>query len=680
MCGLTGVWSHQGIDHEVIERMTDRLRHRGPDGDGTWMDSEAGLALGHRRLAIVDISQAGRQPMVSQCGRHVVVFNGEIYNHAELRREIEADGAAPSWRGRSDTETLVAAIARWGFGPALRRASGMFAIACFDRKERVLRLARDRLGEKPLYYGWAGGSFVFASELKALNAHPDFRQRLCRTALTQYLRFSHVPAPRSIWRGIFKLEPGTVLTVDGRPPSFPPAAPIRPNDRYGTIRIDRYWSLAEVVAKGAAEPVTDPREAVDRLEQTLADAVRMQMMSDVPLGAFLSGGIDSSTVTALMQAASDKPVETYTIGFGEAEFDESGHARLVAEHLGTKHTEIPVTAAEARAVIPRLPELFDEPFADASQIPTFLVCEAARRHVKVALTGDGGDELFGGYPRHARAPKVWGWFSTMPFAVRQTLGTAMTAVPVEWWDRLGELRPGEDRGITGDRFHRVASRLSQVRSLDGLYLDLVSAWPDPASLMAGETGTGDLGLLDDPVPAGAQDPASRMMYLDAMTYLPDDILCKVDRVSMGVSLETRAPLLDRDVVSLACRLPASMKIHDGVGKWALRQVLHRYVPRELVERPKVGFYLPVGEWLRGPLREWAESLLSRERLESEGLLDPGTVRRVWAEHLSGRRNWTARLWTVLMLEAWLESAGSPRTERPSATDRAPAGASAIPVI
>lgn len=647
------------MDGSALARMTEALGHRGPDGSGTWADAAAGIALGHRRLAVIDTSPAGHQPMLSESGRFVLAYNGEIYNHLDLREELAACSAAPNWRGHSDTETLLAAITHWGLNDSLRRAAGMFALALWDRKERVLHLARDRLGEKPLYYGWAGACFVFGSEIKALAAHPRFERRICPVALGQYLRFAYVPSPRSIWKGVFKLEPGCVLSL-GKAAPAPPAAPLRPGQQWDGLAVARYWSLAAAIEASSGRRFADDQEALPELEAAMDRAVSRQMNSDVPLGAFLSGGIDSSLVVALMQKNSAAPVRTFTIGFEEEDFDESPHAAAVARHLGTRHTEIRVTAAEARAVIPRLPFLFDEPFADASQIPTFLVCQAARPHVTVALTGDGGDELFGGYPRYQRAPKVWESVSRFPFPLRQAVGLAATAVPAGAWDTMSRILPGgANRSAgTGDWIHRVGTRLSTVRDLDDLYLNLVSSWAEPERVMAHDSGDGQevSSLLGDPAPSsGTEHPAERMMYQDALTYLPDDILCKVDRAAMGVSLETRAPFLDPDVVELAARLPVSMKIRGGAGKWALRQILYRHVPRELIERPKLGFFLPVGEWLRGPLRDWAETLLDPARLAEEGLLRPEPIGKMWEEHLSGRRDWTLQVWTILMLQAWAEA-------------------------
>lgn len=623
------------------------------------------MALGHRRLAIVDLSAAGHQPMASGSGRFVLAFNGEIYNHPEMRAELQA-GAG--WRGHSDTETLLAGFEQWGVEATLKKTVGMFAIALWDVQRRELHLARDRFGEKPLYYGWAGEgrgrAFVFGSELKALRAFPGFANAVCRQALAQYMRFMYVPAPRSIYQGIYKLEPGCLLTLRGDAPRAAPPQPLRPPTVYEGVTLSRWWSLADVVRAGGQAQITDGAEAVDALEERLADAVRRQSLADVPLGVFLSGGVDSSTVVALMQKQSTRPIKTFAVGFEEADFDESSYARAVAQHLGTDHSELFVSAREARAVIDRLPAMYDEPFADSSQIPTHLVCAAARRHVTVALSGDAGDELFGGYNRYFWGPRIWSRLAWLPASARHALGQAIARVPVTGWDAmsrpLNALLSGS-RGIAraGDKAHKLAARLRGVRNMDDLYLSLVSEWQDPTQVVRDECGgvlAEPASLLDDPAPACvAEDSQLRMMYCDAMTYLPDDILCKVDRAAMTVSLETRVPFLDHRVAELAWQLPLDMKIRDGQGKWILRQVLHKHVPRELITRPKAGFGIPIGQWLRGPLRAWAESLLDVQRLQAEGYFNPAPIRQRWTEHLTGSRDHTPALWAVLMFQAWLES-------------------------
>jgi asparagine synthase (glutamine-hydrolysing) len=652
MCGLTGFLSPRPLPRDAMQaligRMADTLRHRGPDAGATWLDE--GLALGHRRLSILDLSPAGAQPMLSACGRFIIAFNGEIYNHLDLRADLQAAGAAPDWRGHSDTETLLAGIAHWGLDDTLRRAAGMFAIALWDRRARRLSLARDRIGEKPLYWGWAGRAMVFGSELKALRQHPDFPREVCRQALGQYLRFAYIPAPRSIHRGVYKLEPGCILTIDGAPPAAAPQDPLRPGETHGSLAIRRYWSLNEVIESGARSRFATEAEALAAVDEALGRAVHRQMIADVPLGAFLSGGIDSSLIVALMQAQSSRPVRTFTVGFENPAFNEAPFAAAVARHLGTDHTELTVTETEAREVIPLLPDMYDEPFADSSQLPTHLVCKAARADVTVALSGDAGDELFGGYNRYFWGPRIWRRLDWMPHPLRRGLGRAISAVPVAAWDRIGILAGGR---VTrpGDKAHRLAAGLRDVRTMDDLYRSLVSEWPGE-QMVIGLNGAGRT-TLDDPLPeALAEDAAARMMAQDMRTYLPDDILCKVDRAAMAISLETRVPFLDPDVLAVSARLPSQMKIRDGQGKWVLRQILYRHAPRELIERPKAGFGIPVGDWLRGPLRPWAEELLRVDNLERDGLLGAPPIRKVWDEHLSGRRDWTHRLWTILMLQAW----------------------------
>ena len=686
MCGMTGFVRVDPAGEAEAEAalrataagMASALLHRGPDGGGAWADAGAGVALGHRRLAIVDLSAAGQQPMASSGGRFVMAFNGEIYNHLELRRELAGMDCHASlamtgqrWRGHSDTETLLAGFECWGIEATLQRAVGMFALAVWDGAEGALTLARDRMGEKPLYYGWAGqGSgraLVFGSELKALRAYPGFDAPVCRQALAQYMRFMAVPAPRSIYQGIYKLEPGCLLTLRGAPPAQAPAQPLRPGQSHGGVSLRRWWALADAVVRGAQDPIADEAEALRQLQATLGEAVRQQSLADVPLGAFLSGGVDSSTIVALMQqqaqAAGRPPVKTFTIGFDEAGFDESPHARAVAQHLGTEHFETRATAAMAQAVIPTLPAMYDEPFADSSQIPTHLVCRAAREQVTVALSGDAGDELFGGYNRYFWGPRIWAKLAWLPYPARQALGAAISAMPIAGWDALSRpvnaLRPGS-QGVAqaGDKAHKLAARLRGVRNMDDLYLSLVSEWQDPAQVVRGVDGALVVeppSLLDDPVPAtGLAESPLRMMYRDSMTYLPDDILCKVDRAAMATSLETRVPFLDHRVAELAWQLPLGMKIRGDEGKWALRQVLYQHVPRELIERPKAGFAMPVGQWLRGPLRPWAEGLLNEARLQQEGYFYPAPIRQKWAEHLAGQRDHTASLWAVLMFQAWLE--------------------------
>ncbi len=639
MCGIVG-WLGRAVDREAALAICGELHHRGPDDAGVWLDDTAGIALTHRRLSILDLSPAGHQPMVSVSGRYVIAFNGEIYNHLDLRREMDA----MPWRGHSDTETLLAAFERWGVEATLAKCCGMFAIALWDRSTRNLVLARDRLGEKPLYYAWQGASFLFGSELKALRAHPEFRGEIDRDALALYMRHNAIPAPHSIYRNVFKLPPGTWLKI-------------RPGEL--EAKPQQYWSVRAAAEEGRRSPFTgSDGEAREALTAVLRQAVAGQMLADVPLGAFLSGGVDSSMVVALMQAQSTRPIRTFTIGFHETGYNEAEHAHAVAAHLGTEHTELYVTAEQAMAVIPRLPELYDEPFADSSQIPTFLVSELARRHVTVSLSGDGGDELFGGYNRYFWATSIWRRIGWAPQSLRAALAGALTVLPPPLWNQAFKgvarfLPAGWRYANPGDKLHKLAEILA-VRSPEEIYLGLVSHWKRPEDLVLGarEPAT----VLTDPLLwADLPDFESRMMYMDQMTYLPDDILTKVDRAAMGVSLETRVPLLDHRVVEFAWSLPLSMKIRHGQGKWLLRQVLYQYVPPALIERPKMGFGIPIDVWLRGPLKTWAEGLLNERRLQHEGYFNPVPIRQKWDEHLAGRRNWSYYLWDVLMFQAWLEA-------------------------
>jgi asparagine synthase (glutamine-hydrolysing) len=648
MCGIAGFlggdWSSSGEVRATLERMNRSLYHRGPDNAAIWADPEAEAGLAFRRLAIIDLSAAGNQPMHSASGRFVIVFNGEVYNHRDLRHALIEGGDAQNWRGHSDTETLLAAIEAWGIRGALERASGMFAFALWDRAERSLTLARDRLGEKPLYYGrlGEGGAFAFASELKAIAEHPAFGGEIDRQALTLFLRYNYVPAPLSIYRGIAKLPAGAFLTIGGSRPE---------------PRIERYWSGAEVARDGVDDPFEgSPGEAVDALEGLLDRAVGRQMVADVPLGAFLSGGVDSSAVVATMQKLSPRPVKTFTIGFHEKGYNEAEHARAVAAHLGTDHSELYVTAEEARAVIPRLPQIYDEPFADSSQIPTCLVSALARREVTVSLSGDGGDELFGGYPRYLLTQKLWGRIAPIPAAMRGAAARALTAIPPSAWTAFGDGAGAVLQKILpfdrlGDKIHKGAPLL-RSGSASELYEGMVSFWREPAAVV-----TGGSEPLESADAAGLErlGPIARMMALDLITYLPDDILAKVDRAAMAVSLETRVPFLDHHLVEFAWRLPLGLKIRGNETKWVLRQLLYRHVPKALIERPKMGFGVPIDSWLRGPLRDWAEALLDQRRLRDEGYFDPAPIRRAWQAHLGGRVNEQNRLWSILMFQSWLEA-------------------------
>jgi asparagine synthase (glutamine-hydrolysing) len=657
MCGIVGTWGQTAHSENALGAAVRRLSHRGPDDAGLWTEANCGIALGHARLSILDLSCAGHQPMLSACGRYVIDFNGEIYNHLDLRAELEnaaltagfsppgGRGASP-WRGHSDTETLLACFSAWGIEKTLKATVGMFAFALWDRQKRRLVLARDRLGEKPLYYGYVAGTFAFASELKALKGLPGFVGELDRSALALLLRHNYIPAPHCIYRGLAKLPPGTwlELTADAvRQRQMPqPRA---------------YWSALEAALAGVSNPLEFESDAlaVAALETELSRAVAGQMLADVPLGAFLSGGVDSSTVVALMQAQSSRPVKSFSIGFREGGYDEAIFAGDVARYLGTEHTELYVSPQDALAVIPKLPMIYDEPFSDSSQIPTYLVAQLARARVTVALSGDGGDELFGGYARYFLAARLWGKIERMPHALRRAAARTILTLPPAMWDKIyGLAAPFVPKArrwpAPGDKLHKGAALLDAGSGM-GLYRGLVSHWePDDVVLGAAEPET----LLSGRPPA-LPSLTEQMMLLDAVSYLPDDILVKVDRAAMAVSLETRVPLIDHRVFEFAWRLPLHYKVRGGTGKWLLRQVLYKHVPRELVDRPKMGFGVPIDSWLRGPLREWAEELLGEERLRREGYFQPEPIRRKWSEHLSGRRNWQYQLWDVLMFQAWLEA-------------------------
>lgn len=626
----------------MVLRMANTLRHRGPDDVGAWADEVQGIALGHRRLSILDLSPLGHQPMQSACGRYVTSFNGEIYNFKGLREELESLGHR--FRGHSDTEVMLSCISQWGIESAVTRFNGMFAIAVWDREKRLLHLVRDRMGEKPLYYGWAGKTFLFASELKAIRAHPQFHGVIDRGAVALFMRHQYIPAPYSIYTGIFKVVPGTIVTI----------AP----DASASLQVRPYWSVAVAAEQARAEPFRGTAiEAITCMDELLRDAVKLRMEADVPLGAFLSGGVDSSTIVALMQAQSATPIQTFSIGFHEAAYNEAHHAKAVAGHLGTAHTELYVSPAEAMEVIPRLPSLYDEPFSDSSQIPTYLVSELTRRQITVVLSGDGGDELFGGYDRYFWAANLWRKIGAVPFLVRSLVARGLTMLSPKMWALLYRcVAPVLPKRLRlhnpGDKPHQLAEILTD-ESLEALYLATVSHCKNPASLVLGSAEPPTV-LTDRAQWDRSPNVFDRMMFLDMLSYLPDDILAKVDRASMAVSLEARVPFLDHRVVEFAWQLPLSMKIHEGQGKWILRQVLKRYVPAAFLERPKMGFGVPIDSWLRGPLKEWAESLLDEKRLLDQGLFNPDPIRQQWREHLAGTCDWHYYLWDVLMFQAWLE--------------------------
>jgi asparagine synthase (glutamine-hydrolysing) len=649
MCGIAGLLGPSAGDERLLEAMAGPIRHRGPDAGGSWADREAEVGFAHRRLSIVDLSPHGAQPMSSANGRLVLSFNGEIYNHRDLRAELEAAGATPpgGWRGHSDTETLAESIAHWGLAATLERATGMFALALWDKASRTLSLVRDRFGEKPLYYGWIGKDLAFASELKSLRALPEFTGEIDRQAVAGLCARAYIPAPLSIYRGIFKLLPGCMLEV--RPGAAPRTAAPDVGEVGQGLRLSRYYDYAAVVAAGLADPITDEGEALDAAEAALRRAIADQAVADVPVGAFLSGGFDSSTVVALYQQVSSGPVRTYSIGFTEKGFDEAPHARAVAAHLGTEHHELYVTPDQAMKVLPLLPAMYDEPFADSSQIPTFLVSRFARQDLTVALTGDGGDELFGGYNRHVIGPAMWKRLAPVPAGVR-SLGRPLGSLPQRWFELLVRNGP---RGTGAARIAKGLKVATSARSPDDVYRAFIDEWAFEPSPVLGAAPVPDVLFAAD----GAS-PAERMMLGDALGYLPDDILCKVDRASMAVSLETRVPFLDHRLAAVAARVPIGMKIADGRGKLVIRKLLDRYVPPALTDRPKAGFGIPVGEWLRGPLKGWADDLLSEERLRRGGLFDVAAIRRRYREHQSRHRDSTVAIWSILMFESWLEAQGS----------------------
>jgi asparagine synthase (glutamine-hydrolysing) len=648
MCGIAGLFRPGGGDASALtgyaKRMTDALAHRGPDADGIWANAAAGIAFGHRRLSILELSEAGAQPMHSECGRFTVTFNGEIYNHLDIRRELEAAGAGPNWRGHSDTETLLYAVRQWGVAGALPRLIGMFAFALWDEKLQMLALCRDRFGEKPLFYGWCGRDLVFASELKALAVHPQWSPSLDRTALTAYMRYSYVPAPSTIWRSIKKIPSASfvMFAADALPGSMPEPSP--------------YWSVREQVVAAQGSRYADETEATEELERLLSIAIKRQCLSDVPLGAFLSGGIDSSTIVALMQAQASQPVRTFTIGFANGAFNEADDARKVASHLGTSHTELEVDPKTAMDVIPALPLMYDEPFADSSQIPTHLVAALARRHVTVALSGDGGDELFGGYNRHVWGGQLNARFGRVPAPLRRLMSAILNAVAPEPAGSLARLvQPLLPSRLhirrAGDQVAKLA-RIIGSESFDDMYRLLCSIDSDPSqTVLQGEEST-DWATEEMAKVTVPLDPLDRMTLEDSLGYLTDDILQKVDRAAMAVSLETRVPFLDKDVVEFAAKIPPAMKVRAGRGKWLVRQVLYKHVPAALIDRPKAGFSIPLDDWLRGALKSWASDLLSPDRLRRQGLFDPRRVEQKLGEHMSGRRNHGYWLWNVLMAEAW----------------------------
>lgn len=640
MCGITGFINFSSLPDtpaNIVSYMSAHIRHRGPDDHGIWFDEDARVALGHRRLSILDLSSAGDQPMSSPSGRYIIVYNGEIYNHNELRKKLQTEGAAPVWRGHSDTEVLLAALDHWGLQKTLEHLNGMFAFAVWDRKLRQLILGRDRVGEKPLYYGsHSKYGIFFGSELKALQAYPGFSGEINRDILTLYLRYKYIPAPHSIWKNIWKLPAAHYLIIPGGVHSVP--QPVN------------YWDLHAIAQIGASAPVREAPSLVNDLDELLQAAVASRMEADVPLGTFLSGGIDSSLVASLMQARSQNPIRTFSIGFHEQAFNEADHAKAIAKHLGTNHTELYVTSTDALNAIPSLPKIWDEPFSDTSQIPTFLLSKMTREHVTVSLSGDGGDELFGGYERYFQAARMKHKLDRLPPILRKALATILEARPVVSGAACMNAMLPKNYQV-----HRIREKLNKLKILlhsdtsEVFYKQFISHWKTPTDVVLEAS---EPTFLPNFIGENFDDFRQMMMCFDTLTYLSDDILTKVDRASMAVSLEARVPLLDHRVIEFAWKLPMSYKIHNGTGKYILRQVLDRYVPRTLIDRPKMGFGVPIDQWLKGPLHDWATELLDETRLRNDGFFDPLRITQIWKSYNRGISGWHYYLWDILMFQAW----------------------------
>ena len=654
MCGIAG-YLRLNPTETIAKNMVDALIHRGPDDSGIWCDKQAGIALAHQRLAIVDLSPEGHQPMSSSDGRYVIAFNGEVYNHVQLRTELKGI----QWRGHSDTEVILAAISTWGLESALAKFIGMFAIALWDKKEQLLHLIRDRMGEKPLYYGWVNNAFVFGSELKALKQFPHFENPINRDALALYLRHNYIPTPFSIYQDIYKLPAGCrlSLSLDNAqqvPENYSAQAPFN----FKGLKLEQWWSLSDVVTSGQNNVIEDKNHAFKLLETQLRESIHLQSQADVPLGAFLSGGIDSSLIAALMQAESSTAINTFTIGFNEPRYNEAEYALAISKHLGTHHNEFYINAKQCLEVIEKLPNLYDEPFADASQIPTYLVCSEAKKHLTVALSGDAGDELFCGYNRYFWVRRIWQKISWLPRPTRLLFSKIIYALPFHYWDYLyhflESILPTKFHlSLVGEKLHKIAEILASANNMESIFYNLISEWKNPNDIVL--NAHEPITLLNYKHPPLLENIEDKMMYWDTMGYLSDDILVKVDRAAMGTSLETRTPFLDHRVVELAWKMPLSFKYDQGIGKYPLRQILYQYVPQKLLERPKQGFSIPLADWLRNDLRDWAEALLDETRLDQEGFFNPKPIRQRWQEHLSGQRNWEHSLWSILMFQAWLEN-------------------------
>lgn len=649
MCGICGFYSKSSsMSDDVIQKMCSAISHRGPNDRGLWKDISLGIVLGHQRLSIIDLSKAGHQPMQSNSGRFVLTYNGEIYNHLELRAELKTINSNIKWRSKTDTETLLVALEFWGIEVTLKKLVGMFAFALWDKKLHCLTLAKDRMGEKPLYFGWQGlgenSVFLFGSELKALKAHPGFVEKINRDAIALQLRHNYIPAPYSIYEDIYKLLPGHYLQLN--------ESDLKKN-LLPTSKA--YWSLVDIAISGVNNSLSlTTEEITSELDQLLRTSIKKQMMSDVPLGAFLSGGIDSSTVVALMQTQSSRPVKTFTIGFNEDDYNEAKYAKEVSRHLGTDHTELYVSADQAMAVIPKLSTIYDEPFSDSSQIPTFLVSQLAKQHVSVSLSGDGGDELFCGYNRYHMTKNWWKKLRSIPLPLRKILSSGIKSISPQYWNKLLKLLPSLNfHNNFGDKIHKGANVLDS-KNLSDLYYRLVSHFERPSEIVINSKEPSTFLTNYKPEMLGL-DEQQQMMALDSISYLPDDILVKVDRASMASSLETRIPFLDHKLIEYVWKIPHSLKYRNGKGKWILRQILNKYVPKNLTEKPKMGFAVPIDTWLRGPLRDWAENLLNEKRLNEEGYFNPKLIIDKWTEHLSGKRNWQHHLWDILMFQAWIDA-------------------------
>jgi asparagine synthase (glutamine-hydrolysing) len=649
MCGINGFYSLSSfISDDVIIKMNAAISHRGPDSKGFWSDKKSGIFFGHSRLSIIDLSAAGNQPMKSNSDRFILTYNGEIYNHLEIRKELEKSNSNIKWQGNSDTETLLEAIEFWGIETTLKKIDGMFAFALWDKRERCLTLARDRIGEKPLYFGWQGKGdnkvFLFGSELKALKVHPMFDGEISRNAIALQLRHNCIPAPYSIYKDIYKLLPGNYIQL-------------KENDFKKSLlpSSKKYWSLPECAIHGNKNQLNLSETDIQKdLENHLKISVKKQMVSDVPLGAFLSGGIDSSTIVALMQIQSNYPIKTFTIGFSESNYSEAEYAKKIAKHLGTDHSELHVSSKKAMDVIPKLPTIYDEPFSDSSQIPTFLVSQLASQDVKVALSGDGGDELFCGYNRHIMSKKLSNIFYFMPLKFRKTLATGLQLISPQNWNKISRLLPGLNHYANfGEKIYKAASTLN-ARALSDIYYILCSHWQNPTEVVLNSSETGTF-LNEFKPELGELNNQQKMMILDSITYLPDDILVKVDRAAMASSLETRAPFLDHKLIEYVWKIPHSFKFRNGNGKWILKKILNQHVPKYLTERPKMSFEIPLGSWLRGSLRDWAENLLNEERLKQEGYFNAKLIRDKWTDHLNGKNNWQHDLWDILMFQAWIDA-------------------------